>query len=305
MTLAWLRLPPPAVAVVWAAFALLVFEIGLRLAFPRFRLLAHTVAAAVFVRLYVFELWGFGDALKITYRPFTILPILASFYYIWSRHRAADIPDWERSASRLYTYAAAIFAVILARFELGPTYFVAVWAMFGLALYEFGQLRNIADLRWQSYAIAVLSFFTTTALLPGDSAHVLVAAAVVASFYGAQLLTPRDAAGLERYARAFYSLLASFLLAILLYFEVSGGLLTTVWAAEALALLGAGFPLRDRLQRLSGLALFLVCVLKLFLYDLRELDTVSRILSFIVLGLILVGVSWMYTRFRDRIQRYL
>jgi hypothetical protein len=24
-----------------------------------------------------------------------------------------------------------------------------------------------------------------------------------------------------------------------------------------------------------------------------------------VLGLILVGVSWMYTRFRDRIQRYL
>jgi hypothetical protein len=28
-------------------------------------------------------------------------------------------------------------------------------------------------------------------------------------------------------------------------------------------------------------------------------------LSFIVLGLILVGVSWMYTRFRDRIQRYL
>jgi uncharacterized membrane protein len=46
-------------------------------------------------------------------------------------------------------------------------------------------------------------------------------------------------------------------------------------------------------------------VLKLFLYDLRELETVNRILSFIVLGLILVGVSWMYTRFRDRVQRYL
>jgi len=46
-------------------------------------------------------------------------------------------------------------------------------------------------------------------------------------------------------------------------------------------------------------------VLKLFLYDLRQLETVNRILSFIVLGLILVGVSWMYTRFRGRIQRYL
>ena len=121
----------------------------------------------------------------------------------------------------------------------------------------------------------------------------------------AQLLAPRKPAGLERYARAFYSLLASLLLAILLFYEVSGGTLTMAWAVEALALLGAGFPLRDRVQRLSGLALFLICVLKLFLYDLRELETVNRILSFIVLGLILVGVSWMYTRFRDRIQRYL
>ena len=100
-------------------------------------------------------------------------------------------------------------------------------------------------------------------------------------------------------------MLASLLLAIMLFYEVSGEMLTMAWAVEALALLGAGFPLRDRLQRLSGLALFMICVLKLFLYDLRTLETMSRILSFIVLGLILVGVSWMYTRFRDRIQRYL
>jgi uncharacterized membrane protein len=58
-------------------------------------------------------------------------------------------------------------------------------------------------------------------------------------------------------------------------------------------------------QRLSGLFLFMVCVLKLFLYDLRQLETINRILSFIVLGVILVSVSWIYTRFRDRIQRYL
>ena len=121
---------------------------------------------------------------------------------------------------------------------------------------------------------------------------------MIAILYAAQFLAPREAPGVERHARAFYSMLASLLLAILLFYEVSGGVLTMAWAVEALALLGAGFPLRDRLQRLSGLALFLACVLKLFLYDLRELETVNRILSFIVLGLILVGVSWMYTRFR-------
>jgi uncharacterized membrane protein len=51
--------------------------------------------------------------------------------------------------------------------------------------------------------------------------------------------------------------------------------------------------------------LFTFCIFKLFLYDLRELDTPNRILSFVVLGLLLIGVSWMYTRYRERIQRYL
>jgi uncharacterized membrane protein len=48
-----------------------------------------------------------------------------------------------------------------------------------------------------------------------------------------------------------------------------------------------------------------VCVAKLFAYDLRALATFDRILSFFALGLILVGVSWLYTRFRSQIQRYL
>jgi hypothetical protein len=45
--------------------------------------------------------------------------------------------------------------------------------------------------------------------------------------------------------------------------------------------------------------------LKLFFYDLRQLETLYRILSFIVLGLMPVSVFWVYTRFRDRVQRYL
>lgn len=57
--------------------------------------------------------------------------------------------------------------------------------------------------------------------------------------------------------------------------------------------------------RLSGLALLLLCVLKLFIHDLRNLDTPYRILSFIALGLILLGVSWVYTRFRERIHQLL
>jgi uncharacterized membrane protein len=170
------------------------------------------------------------------------------------------------------------------------------------------------DLRWQSYILAALAFWrswTTNFYAPenfaGVSGRILTGAFVIACFYAAQLLIPRKGqeTGVERHARTFYSLLAATLLAVLLFYEVSGSVLTVAWGVEGVALLIAGFPLNDRVQRLSGMFLFLVCILKLFVYDLRHLETMYRILSFIVLGLMLVGVSWIYTRFRDRIQRYL
>ena len=101
------------------------------------------------------------------------------------------------------------------------------------------------------------------------------------------------------------SLLATFLLGALIFHEVTGSVLTVAWGAEAVALLAAGFALRDRVLRLSGLALFFICTLKLFFWDLRNLETLPRIVSFIVLGLLLVAVSWVYTRFRDQVQRFL
>ncbi len=306
MMLVWLKLPAPVVALVWTALGLALFEIGAHFALARFRLLAHFIAAAVCIRLFAFDFTAFGDGLHITYRTFTILPILASQYCVLWRNQRANTSEWERAASRLYLYASAILFLVLARFELGRTLAVVAWSLFGLALYEIGQLRKLADLRWQSYALALLTFWFATGMLAGNQPRILAPCVVIACLYCAQLLAPRNTGeGIERYARAFYSLFATLLLAILLFYEVSGGTLTVAWAAEALALLGVGFPLRDRVQRLSGLTLFLICVLKLFLYDLRELETMQRILSFIVLGLILVGVSWMYTRFRDRIQRYL
>jgi uncharacterized membrane protein len=45
--------------------------------------------------------------------------------------------------------------------------------------------------------------------------------------------------------------------------------------------------------------------LKLFFWDLRNLDTLAQIVSFIVLGLLFVTVNRVYTRFRDQVQRFL
>ncbi|HLX46211.1 MAG TPA: DUF2339 domain-containing protein [Bryobacteraceae bacterium] len=316
LTLAWLKLPAPVVALAWAMVSLILLELGFAFAFSRFRLIGNLVAAAVFGRLFLANFTDLGNTVRISHRILTVVPIVIAQYYVWARYRRTEVSPWETSLARLYVYAPAILSVVLLRFELGRSMAVVGWALFGLAVYRTGLVKNIGDLRWQSYAIAILAFwrcwntnFYIPESLAGISGRVATAALVIASFYAAQLLSPREPAEavpqVDRHARTFFSLLASILLAVLLFYQVSGSLLTTAWGIEAVALIAAGFPLRDRLQRLSGLFLFLVCVLKLFLYDLRQLETINRILSFIILGVILVSVSWVYTRFRDRIQRYL
>ena len=80
---------------------------------------------------------------------------------------------------------------------------------------------------------------------------------------------------------------------------------TIVLALEAIAAIAAGLYLARRPIRLGGIALFLFSILKVFLYDLSALDTLPRIFSFIVLGLLLIGASWAYTKYRQQLQKYL
>ena len=58
-------------------------------------------------------------------------------------------------------------------------------------------------------------------------------------------------------------------------------------------------------MRVSGLALLVICVAKVFFYDLNELETIFKIFSFIILGSLLIGVSFAYSRYREQIRRLL
>jgi uncharacterized membrane protein len=80
---------------------------------------------------------------------------------------------------------------------------------------------------------------------------------------------------------------------------------TVGWGLEGLALFVAGFAARDRVLRLSGLGVLLACLLKLFLSDLHDLEPLARIMSAVVLGLVLLAVSWTYTRYQEQIRRLL
>lgn len=65
----------------------------------------------------------------------------------------------------------------------------------------------------------------------------------------------------------------------------------------ALAWLGFGIRSGARDLRLAGLALLTAVTLKVFLIDAAALDGLLRILSFLGLGVALIGIGWVYNRF--------
>ncbi len=151
--------------------------------------------------------------------------------------------------------------------------------------------------------------------LLGMPSRILTGAFAIANLYAGEFLSPRHQsdeappesamAWLDSRARLAFSLMATTLLGALIYYEISGTLLTIGWGVEGAALLLTGFILSERSLRLTGLALLLSCAGKLFVYDLRELELLPRIFSFMVLGLLLLGASWTYTRYRSHLKRYL
>ncbi|MGO9009977.1 MAG: DUF2339 domain-containing protein [Bryobacteraceae bacterium] len=312
----WALLNPVVVAPVWALFGLLLMEVGLRSDLPGVRLQGHAAAAAAFGRLFFANLEPAGYSYGISHRLLNVSVLIASQYFEWWRqgHWMERLRDWERSSRRPYLYTAAGLMTGLLYLELRPPFVEIGWVFLAVLLLAAGRFRDLPDLRFQSYALAAVTFWRALALelypagiFANTDQRIAAGVLVIGCLFVAQLFLPQtpEKHAPEPGARLLYSLLATSLATAFLYQEVSGSMLTVAWGIEGAALLTAGFPLRDRTLRLSGLVLFLVCIGKLFFYDLRELETLYRILSFFVLGVILVTVSWIYTRFRDRIRRYL
>jgi len=72
--------------------------------------------------------------------------------------------------------------------------------------------------------------------------------------------------------------------------------LSVLWTIYASALIFLGWRQKSALLRWQALILFGLVVVKVFLFDLASLDRAYRILSFLVLGLVLMAVSFLYTK---------
>jgi Predicted membrane protein (DUF2339) len=273
------ELPDVWVGAAWAIFGALLYELKDDFRLQSYFLFALGAAAAFLTN--VIHPHAPISALAIT--------LAVGYQAAFRRDRVLQIGA---------TTATALFSALLV-YRLVPTAEQSLaWMALSVVFLLHERVLTMHEFRAAGSALAALAFLATLIQQPS----LAVSLTVVAGLYAAQLLMHLSRFELEE---TLFSIAGTLLLSIILYGRVSGGLLTVAWGCQGLVLLAAGFPLGQRVLRLQGLALFFTCILKLFLYDLRNLETLYRILSFVALGVILLGVSWVYTRYQDQIKKLL
>ncbi len=77
--------------------------------------------------------------------------------------------------------------------------------------------------------------------------------------------------------------------------------LSILWGIYALGLIILGIVKRKAHLRIGAIGLFAVTLIKLFFYDIADLDTISKTVVFLSLGILLLIISFLYNKYKDLI----
>lgn len=85
----------------------------------------------------------------------------------------------------------------------------------------------------------------------------------------------------------------------------AGDHLTLGWAGLAVALILIGFAANERRQRWCGLGLLVAAILRVALHDVWQWSDLGKVLTFLALTVICLGLSFLYYKFADRLKEWL
>ncbi len=77
--------------------------------------------------------------------------------------------------------------------------------------------------------------------------------------------------------------------------------LSILWGVYALLLISLGIWKQKKHLRIGAIILFGLTLLKLFFYDISHLDTISKTIVFVSLGVLLLIISFLYNKFKNLI----
>ncbi|HET7105708.1 MAG TPA: DUF2339 domain-containing protein [Candidatus Acidoferrum sp.] len=338
VTLIYYEVAAHAIALGWALFALLLFEIGLYSKSLNWRAQAYAAFALSFLRLAWFNL-DFGPRELLL----TTLPVAFLYYYAYLRlTRLTESPasakdfvlDRQFLAAPALAWLGSATLILFARSYFPGGSALIAWAALTVLFIGVAWAAQRDIFLHQSVVLAFIVFFRGLSYellaaghpnFPGHFdrwVYVAVAAALIflcqafafpiRERFAAQRSRPSseddlfaNLSALLRRPEQIYFFLPMILVTFLIFNEVSQGRVTIGWGLEAVAAFLFALIVGERSFRLAGLGLLLVCVAKIVLLDVWRQEVSDRFITFIILGIALLLVSYLYTRYSEAIRRYL
>lgn len=336
LALLWYELLPVAVAVAWAIFGVLLFEVGRHPRWHALRLPAQAAFIAAFIRILFFaNLNAAGAPGELSPRLYTILPVAAIFYYVywqlgWHSEMVPAEEGARRRASHLHAYMAAILIAAVLRVELAADWVIAGWSAMVVLLMAVAWRTRLNIFLDQALLLsAALAFravfynFAERSYFGGPWSERfldvgLACLGLLLALPFAFRLRRHEQAGESAFGEVGQAVggalrrpdqvlffVPVLLLTVLLALEMRSGMVTVSWGVLGVVIFVFALWVGERSYRLTGLGLLLLCVGKILVIDVWELAPRDRYVTFIVLGAALLLVSYMYSRYRETIRRYL
>jgi len=330
--LAWYELQPISIAVAWAAFGLVLFELGLNLRRDYLRHQASVLLAASFIRIFFSNLVvnTVGHS-WFNARVYTVVPLIAAYFWVYQRLHA-DSPaspeanKLDRFSGHIAAWFGATATAALLYFQFRPEWIVIAWACLAVALLAAGwSLKRTIFIEQALVALilvaqrAVFAFFAPAPLastfvtsrtftISLSCALLLAALPLAFAVRNRNPAPPGKPAWLRftlyRPEQPFFFVPFA-LLIVMLAVELSAGMITIGWSALGVLTFLFALTVGERSFRLAGLGLLLLGVAKIICIDIWHASPSDRYITLIVMGAALLLVSFLYSRYKETIIKYL
>jgi len=332
--LAWYQLQPINVSLAWAAFGLVLFEIGYARASAYMRAQGYVAFLCSFAHIFYANL----NTLSASYRleklvdppVLTALLLVPIYFWVYARLHAKEIDPNRLSLRRFVEYGLTIVGTAtlaaLVRFEMPPEMVAVGYSVIILALLVVAWRTRIEVFSYQAlimlavvaFRLVMHNFYNLKDSFSGSTPNSIVAIALLTigipiafrlrSMVSANAATTDQAAWWQRLLQRpeqpmFFVpvILTAMFLAIR-----EPGLVTLAWGGEGLVIFVLALFAKQRSYRLTGLGLLMICVAKIVVWDVWRFEDVSaRVLTLIGVGGILLVVRYLYGRNREALSDYL
>ena len=305
----------------------------------QFRYQAYVALSASFARIFFANL-GAGVAGELwSPRMYTVLPLVLIFFFVYAQLPEESSPEEKEegmeSDSRghfdaLLACLGTASVVALFYFQFPIAWVVTSWAAVVLVLFGIAYVLDRPLFLYQGMVLTALTVARGLAhnlygsgnlgMHDWEARYVVLSLAVALLLASLAFAFPlrerfraqRNTAGAQRGILAlvyrpeqlqFFS--AILLLTLMLAKKLDAGWVTVGWGVEGVLVIVLALALSERSFRLTGLGLLLLCVGKVLAMDAWRLEPRDRYVTFIIVGAALLLVSYLYTRYRETLRRFL